>query len=149
MNITKRIRYWILGEVILSSMIIEPEIKPKDLPLDIFKQEMSEKTILELCQTDHWVEAIMLSTYIDPQMYTKVTSNYLEKHANGNPLYTLLLLNQCKPEQVFVTNPKVINHWNHHVSFLLQNIESCNSVVFFQFLNILLNKLQLVLLCLL
>ena len=111
---------------------------------DLSKEEMNEKTLLELVNKGNWMEAIALSKCINPLMQDKIIERYIEKRIDGNPLYTLLLINQCKPEKIFEADPSILSNWNTHLSFLLRNIEFCNPSYLLRFLKLLSQKLQAV-----
>jgi len=119
--------------------------KPKNQQiseLQIPKEEATEKTLLEMARNGNWMEAILLSQYINPLMCAKLSELYLESNYNGNPIYALLLLNQGAVEKIFTLNPEITIYWASTLAFFLKNLEICNARYLQEFMQILIANVK-------
>eukprot|EP00826_Nyctotherus_ovalis_P037836 TRINITY_DN3489_c0_g2_i1.p1 TRINITY_DN3489_c0_g2~~TRINITY_DN3489_c0_g2_i1.p1 ORF type:complete len:419 (-),score=88.98 TRINITY_DN3489_c0_g2_i1:1389-2495(-) len=114
--------------------------------VDLSRREVSEEVLLKLAHKGNWMEAMMLAMYVNPVACDKIAGMYVEVQADNNPLYTFLLINQCKVDRIFELNPNLLANWNQHLAFVLRNIKFCNPASLLQFLKALSLKLQPVIL---
>ncbi len=126
----------------------------EEAPVVLPREELSEKTLLDLANkgvlrdvtsnVGRWIEAVMLSRYVNPLMYGKITDMYLEKCGCRHPLQTLLLLNQCGAAKTFelMKSCNIDSDWPKHLAFLLRNIEFCSKTALGEFVDILCGRLK-------